>query len=267
MEGTPEHGRGGPTLLGVPLTYIPMWAALIAALSLIPVSPLIGGGGFFTLSMAAAPAVGIALGPWAGALAAMIGGYAGAALAPYSAILGPLEPLPRAFEALVAGLLVHRRRWLALATLAVGPLLLLAFWSSFPLLGAEFPRCALPPPISGLSPYAGFLFGVTHVWPSWILLLTSFGRVRRWVSRGGFRELTASTFVVVYYSSSSAGHVLGSILALHLYRLPLSVYVYAALTVTWAERLLISLCGSLVAAAAVTAVRRVRASKPPCVVW
>ena len=262
----PPTGRG-VMLLGAPITYIPIWAAVIVVLGLIPLSPVVGGGGFFTLSMAVSPLVGVALGPWAGALTALIGGYISMAVAPYGAILGPLEPIPRALEALVGGFIAHRRGGFTWLAAAFGPALLMVFWASFPVVGMEFPRCPLPPPLSVLSPYAGFLFGVTHVWPSWILLLAMSRRVREWISHGDFKKLSTAMFIVTYYVSSSVGHVLGATLSLYLYRLPLVLYVYTALTLTWAERLVIAACGAVVGAVAITALRKAGARKPLYTIW
>ena len=267
-EAAEESPTGRGTLfLGAPITYIPIWAAIIVVLSLIPLSPVVGGGGFFTLSMAVSPLVGVVLGPWAGALTALIGGYVSMAVAPYGAVLGPLEPIPRALEALVGGFVAHRRRRFTWLATAFGPALLVVFWASFPAVGMEFPRCPLPSPLSMFSPYAGFLFGATHVWPSWILLLATSGRVREWISHGDFKKLSTAMFIVTYYVSSSVGHVLGATLSLYLYRFPLVLYVYTALTVTWAERLVMAACGAVMGAAAITAMRKAGAVKPLYTIW
>ena len=86
------HPRGRAVIAGAPVAYVSMLAAVVAGLSLIPFSVVLGtGGGTFPLSEALFALVGIILGPGAGAVAVLVGRLIGIGLAPYTAGSGVLS--------------------------------------------------------------------------------------------------------------------------------------------------------------------------------
>src|SRR5215470_473859 len=86
----PPNSRA--VISGAPVAYVSMLAAVVAGLSLIPFSVVLGtGGGTFPLSEALFPLVGIILGPGAGAAAVLVGRLIGIGLAPYTAGSGVLS--------------------------------------------------------------------------------------------------------------------------------------------------------------------------------
>lgn len=68
---------------------IAVWAAVIAAGSIVPTIPIAGIGSPFSLSSVLYPLAGIFFGPVAGALCAAIGGFIGNLIAPHTAWIGP----------------------------------------------------------------------------------------------------------------------------------------------------------------------------------
>jgi len=105
----------GVAIDGAPIVYVVIWAAVIVALSfvIIPVSVVLGVGKAFPMSQAVYPLVGIVLGPWAGAVAAVVGRLIGLAFAPLTAT-GPFSPLVGLVVAAAGGILVEKRgsKWL-----------------------------------------------------------------------------------------------------------------------------------------------------------
>lgn len=87
-----------------------VWAALSAAAMLIPGIPTLGTGSTMSLTYPLAPISGILFGPFAGALATMIGSIVGTIIAPASANLGIWTFTTQTGTALVAGYL-SRGKW------------------------------------------------------------------------------------------------------------------------------------------------------------
>src|SRR4029450_3295215 len=86
------HIHSRATIAGAPVAYVTMLAAVVAGLSLIPFSIVLGtGGGTFPLSEALFALVGIILGPGAGAVTVLVGRLIGIGLAPYTAGSGGLS--------------------------------------------------------------------------------------------------------------------------------------------------------------------------------
>jgi hypothetical protein len=105
------QGRGMATILGAPISWVAIFGALIGGLSFIPMLFYLTGGGFISAGMIIfAPLAGIVLGPWAGFVAALIGGIIGMFLSPGSYPLGLIDAnLSGSFIALTWGLAAHRR--------------------------------------------------------------------------------------------------------------------------------------------------------------
>jgi len=89
----------GETIDGAPVSYIVVLAAVVVALSFIPISVIIALGGSFPMSQGVLGLVGWVLGPVAGAVASGIGALIGIFLAPHTA--GPI-PLLRIWGSLIA---------------------------------------------------------------------------------------------------------------------------------------------------------------------
>jgi len=82
---------GGAAIDGAPVAYVVVLAAVITALSFIPFSVTLGGGGgAFPVSQAVIPLAGIILGPIAGAVATGIGTLIGVFVAPHTAGAVPI---------------------------------------------------------------------------------------------------------------------------------------------------------------------------------
>ncbi len=99
---------------------ITIWAALMAAASMLPSFAVFGGGGSFSIGYTLAPLAGVLFGPFPGALAALIGDFIGTLIAPHTANVGIFTCLTGAANALAAGFMVRKRWWPALAMIAVG---------------------------------------------------------------------------------------------------------------------------------------------------
>jgi hypothetical protein len=96
------HSRA--VIAGAPVAYVAMLAAVIAGLSLIPFSVILGaGGGTFPLSEALFALVGIVLGPGAGAVTVLVGRLIGIGLAPYTAGSGVLSACCAVIGPIAAG--------------------------------------------------------------------------------------------------------------------------------------------------------------------
>ena len=65
-----------------------VWAAAIAAVHTLPVFPILGTGGTFSMSSVLIPLSGIFFGPIAGALCSAAGGFLGSLIAPHTAWIG-----------------------------------------------------------------------------------------------------------------------------------------------------------------------------------
>lgn len=125
MSGRNLFGRTHPAVIAV-------WAAVLAAATVLPSIPLIGTGGTFSVATALFPLSGIFFGPLAGFVTAAIGSFIGGLLAPHTAWMGMATFLVGAISALAGGL-VAEGKWgttvLALGIIAVGTLL----WYSHPI--------------------------------------------------------------------------------------------------------------------------------------
>ncbi len=117
----------GATVAGASLTRVVAMAAVVAVLSLIPFSAVLGVGGSFPLSQAVYPLVGWMLGPVAGALASGVGAVVGLFVAPHTAGSLPwLRFFGAALSSFAAGTLTvrsSRRRWMAVGALLVATFL------------------------------------------------------------------------------------------------------------------------------------------------
>jgi uncharacterized membrane protein len=90
---------------------IAVWAALMAAASLLPAFPIVGTGATFNIANCLTPLAGIFFGPIAGAIAAGVGGFIGQLIAPHTVLFGPLQFTIAIMGALASGFAMQRK-WL-----------------------------------------------------------------------------------------------------------------------------------------------------------
>ncbi|HVN53160.1 MAG TPA: hypothetical protein VMT46_02435 [Anaerolineaceae bacterium] len=98
-------------LITVHPAVIAVWAALMAAASLLPAFPVIGTGATFNIANCLTPLAGIFFGPWAGAIAAGVGGFIGQLIAPHTVLFGPLQFTIAVLGAMASGFAMQRRWW------------------------------------------------------------------------------------------------------------------------------------------------------------
>jgi len=100
-----------PVLISAHPAVIAVWAALMAAASLLPAFPVFGTGTTFNIANCLTPLAGIFFGPWTGAIAAGVGGFIGQLIAPHTVLFGPLQFTIAILGALAAGFAMQRK-WL-----------------------------------------------------------------------------------------------------------------------------------------------------------
>ncbi len=98
---------------------IAVWAALMAAASLLPAFPIIGTGVTFNIANCLTPLAGIFFGPVAGAIAAGVGGFIGQLIAPHTVLFGPLQFTIAIMGALASGFAMQGRWWVSALIIAV----------------------------------------------------------------------------------------------------------------------------------------------------
>lgn len=109
--------RGGmATIFGAPISWIALFGAICAVTTVIPFYFYVTGGGYVSVASGLfMPLAGQVLGPWAGTLAAFVGGLIGMFIAPGGFPLGLLDViLSGAIFGLSAGLMTRKWRWVML---------------------------------------------------------------------------------------------------------------------------------------------------------
>jgi hypothetical protein len=195
---------------------IAVWAALIAAVMLVPAFPIIGTGATFSVSAALFPLAGIFFGPVAGALCAAIGAFVGQLIAPHTVFFGPLSFLIPALGAFCAGMAMTKRWYVPL-------LVTLAFagaWYLVPL-----GRTAWFQP-------AVWLLGV-------IACLVGWSVASKWIGSDNRSKIFVGVFLAAM-AGTIVDHAFGCLWALIQFRLPAEIWL-AALPLAPVERTLFSL--------------------------
>ena len=100
-----------PVLLTAHPAVIAVWAALMAAASLLPAFPIVGTGATFNIANCLTPLAGIFFGPWAGAIAAGVGAFIGQLIAPHTVLFGPLQFTIAIMGAMASGFAMQRKWW------------------------------------------------------------------------------------------------------------------------------------------------------------
>jgi len=113
------------------IALISVFATLIVIVTRLPGIPILGGmaagGGQIELSTILYPLIGIALGPWFGMLAVLIGNFI-AWIIPTSTIFGLLMIPAGSFAALISGSLTRQGRWSNWKIAAIVLSLLIIVW-------------------------------------------------------------------------------------------------------------------------------------------
>jgi uncharacterized membrane protein len=197
---------------------IAVWAALMAAASLLPAFPVFGTGTTFNIANCLTPLAGIFFGPWTGAIAAGVGGFIGQLIAPHTVLFGPLQFTIAVLGAMASGFAMQRK-WLV----SFG--LITLFGLAWYLLPAG--RAAWPTPLLYLLGYIFILVG----W--WISRkedpLLSTNRAR--MSLGIFCCSVAGIVVT---------QAMGNLWALIFFKLPPAIW-YTVLAIAPVERAMFSL--------------------------
>lgn len=112
-----EFARGGmATIAGAPISWTALFAAICAVTTIIPFYFYVTGGGYVSVASGLfMPLAGQVLGPWAGTIAAFVGGLIGMFIAPGGFPLGIVDViLSGAIFGLAAGLMTKKLRWVFL---------------------------------------------------------------------------------------------------------------------------------------------------------
>ncbi len=177
------------------IALIAIFAALYAALRIIPTVPMIGTGATFHLSDILAPLYGILLGPYVGGISIIIGTFVAIGLGTPVAFFG-LDFLPAFIVAISLGFLV-RGKWLAVVIL--NALLLVAY--------------AVNPLTSNFisTPWGTIPYLWMHI-AAFIVLLSPLGRrAGQWVKSPRTSTITAG-FVILAFIGTMMQHLMGGIL-------------------------------------------------------
>jgi hypothetical protein len=225
------------------------FAAIYGTLRLVPISAWIGASGrAFTASEFFAPLLGIILGPYAGALAAVIGTFVGISLTGRMNFFG-LDFLPVMMNALVLGFLMRKKRLFSVLLYSA----LLAVFFIHPST-VHFVSVPLPNGTVGLP------FVWLHI-IAWLLLLSPLGtRSAIWISERSVPEATIAAFVLALIGTT-AQHLAGTLLYATM-ATPLMGIQPEALQVAWIavfyvypfERLMIIMASTFIAVAVARAV-------------
>ncbi len=214
FSGEPREVRkaSAATVDGASLTMVVAMAAVVAVLSLIPFSAVLGVGGSFPLSQAVYPLVGWLLGPVAGALASGVGAVVGLFVAPHTAGGLPwLRFFGAALSSFVAGTMTarsSRSRW----WMAVGALLVLTFLA--------YGKQALS---NGIGLHL-FLLGSIIDWSALVLYLLP---TRRWVGEAVRSEQWRWLAIGLFFGTwiaAGLSHLLATTVYYFLYNWPAEVW-------------------------------------------
>jgi len=200
---------------------VAVWAALMAAASLLPAFPIIGTGATFNIANCLVPLAGIFFGPWAGAIAAGIGGFIGQLLAPHTVLFGTFQFTIAMVGALVAGFAMQRKWYVAFGVIT----LFAGVWYLSP-----NGRAAWATPLVYLLGYAGIFVG----WFFGKKWLTSPNRGKMFLGL-----LCCSVAGIV------ATQAMGNLWALLFFRLPPAIW-YTSLFLGPIERALFSLGAAII---------------------
>jgi uncharacterized membrane protein len=200
---------------------IAVWAAMIAAVTLVPAFPIIGTGATFSVNAALNPLAGILFGPVAGALCAAIGTFVGQLIAPHTVFFGPLSFLIPALGALCAGFAMRKRWYVPLLVI----LLFSAAWYLVPLGRQVWFQPAI------------WLLGVAACLVGWFV-------ASDWIGSDNRTRLFIGVFLAAL-SGTIVDHAFGCLWALIQFQLPAEVWL-GALPLAPVERILFSVGAAII---------------------
>ena len=244
---------GGRGIYGAPISYVALLSAVTAVLQLIPFSVVLGPGISFPLSLATGGLMGIMLGPWAGAIAVLIGSGIGVMIAPHTAFLGPLTVLVLILAPIASGLIVTGRRSIVGTYLIVCAVL---WWIiKIAMDGMPEDMVVLLFPWRYLLP--GILCLIPAVTDRAVSLLKSENRLA-----------LASGIGYITWIALQTDHTFSSIIGnLFMFPLPDEVYRFLLLYIIGAERGALTMVGVVIGLGVIFGLRRMGIKKPEQGVW
>ena len=250
-ETTTTASRRG--IFGSPISYVALMASVVAVFQLIPFSVVLGPGISFPLSLAIIGLVGILLGPWAGAIAVLIGSAIGVMIAPHTAWLGPITVLVMVITPIGTGLITNGKRVIVGLYLIAASII---WWVLF-LATNGFPQVwtALLQPWRYLLP--GILLLLPVLTDKAVRLLKSENRLALGAALG-----------YIIWVGGALDHTLSSIIGnLIMFQLPEDVWSFLTLFIIGAERGALALVGLIVGIGVIFGLRRMGARKPEQGTW
>jgi len=197
--------------------------------------------------------MGIMLGPWAGAIAVLIGSGIGVMIAPHTAFLGPLTILVLVLAPIASGLIVTGRRSIVGAYLIVAGVL----WWIIKIAQDGMPEdtLLLLYPWRYLVP--GILCLIPAVTDRAVSLLKSENRLA-----------LASGLGYITWIALQTDHTFTSIVGnLFMFPLPDEVWIFLQLYIIPAERAALTLVGVVIGLGVIFGLRRMGIKKPEKGVW
>jgi hypothetical protein len=240
-------------IFGAPISYVALLAAVTAVLQLIPFSVVLGPGVSFPLSLATGGLMGILLGPWAGAVAVLVGGAIGVLIAPHTAFLGPLTILVLIMAPLASGLIVTgRHRIVGIYLLAAGIL----WWVIY------FATTGMP------QDKVVLLMPWRYIVPGVLLFIPGLTEKAVRMLRSENRLALASALGYITWISLQTDHSISAIVGnLLLFPLPEEVYRILITTIIGAERGALTIVGIVIGLGVIVGLRRMGIRRPEQGVW
>ncbi|MFI5404860.1 MAG: hypothetical protein ACHQYR_03945 [Candidatus Gagatemarchaeaceae archaeon] len=222
-----------------------VFASIYAILGLIPISALVGTGGFITFREAISPLAGMVLGPLAGGLSIVLGVFLDFGLGRPVVFLG-LDFMVDLLAAVLAGLCFTGRRKLALGL----PILVLAVFVSSPF---SLPSVG----VGGVE--------VPFVWMH-LLSVVALGAALLLEARKVIGRLSWAFVTSVMLASTMAAHAMGGILTENVYLARGVLFGYQTVSSYWTyifylypeERIFLTVVGALVSVPVLRALSRTR---------
>ena len=200
-EAEEEFERGGAaSIAGAPISWVALFAAICAVTTIIPFYFYVTGGGYVSVASGLfMPLAGQVLGPWAGTIAAFVGGLIGMFIAPGAFPLGLVDViLSGAIFGLAAGLMTKKMRWVFLVWWIVNLALVAFFPYRIPGASAGFDAPVEP----GYTLSWTYVFIAFVVWLIFGPLTTDF--LHKWAKKGSpiWLQTTSLLLYAFIYRSS-----------------------------------------------------------------
>ena len=209
-----EFARGGlATIAGAPISWTALFAAICAVSTLIPFYFYVTGGGYVSAASGLfMPLAGQVLGPWAGTIAAFVGGLVGMFIAPGAFPLGITDViLSGAIFGLSAGLMTRKWRWVFLIWWIIN--LAMVFLYPYQVPGGL-----------GAPEQPAYILSWTYVllaFVVWLVLgpLTT-DLLSKWASRGSTRVMQAVSLLLMAWIARSSIQPIWSLPYAHVFQWP-----------------------------------------------